>query len=159
MAIIDAKSYHNKIVSKGNDSNSRLYEEGMAKIEKLLDANLQRAYPGWYIEVFLDTDTMRGDALENIRLKLESMGYLVITYGETSSFTSERSSGTVRMNIIVYTPDEPAIYLKCKIKSILPRDVWDRKFMLSIPESEGISGLVLDIIRETIRKKGGINND
>ena len=54
------KQYRNQLNSKVQDSDSKLYEDGLARIEKAIDERLNSAYPGWYAEVFLDTDTMRG---------------------------------------------------------------------------------------------------
>lgn len=152
MTIMSAKQYRNQLNSKVQDSDSKLYEDGLARIEKAIDERLNSAYPGWYAEVFLDTDTMRGDALKNIRLKIENLGYLVITYVDTSRWISRPVMYDLLMKIVIPDPDEPAIYLKKSIESLLPRKDYFKKDMLNSMLVKGNSGIVLDIIRETIRK-------
>jgi hypothetical protein len=149
MAIMSAKQYRNQLNSKVQDSDSKLYEDGLARIEKAIDERLKSAYPGWYVEVFLDTDTMRGNALKNIRLKLENLGYLVITCEKDPLNPLVRD---LFMKIIVPDPDEPTIYFKRRIQSLLPRNDHSQRIMLNSHMDEGNSGLVLDILRETIRK-------
>lgn len=151
--IENVKDYRKQMNEVTSKSDKELYEDGMTKIEKALSDNLDAKYPNWYVMVQLDKDTLFGSALNDIRLHLESLGYIVITRRHIQFFPGDYSAQThVELYVVFPSESESERERKATIDFFLPYKKHDKKEMLTLCAS-GNSQSVLDRIRESLKEE------